>query len=123
MIMRSAIADIGKSFLIQEMEYQKSKEVARTGIEPATQGFSVLCSTDWAIWPQASNQDRKSISLKQQKLFQLFIYHRLRSKALLSSIYNARGVPLEIIAEVKLSWFLGDFFEIWTFREIHILLW
>ena len=24
----------------------KEKEVARTGIEPATQGFSVLCSTD-----------------------------------------------------------------------------
>ena len=25
--------------------------VARPGIEPGTRGFSVLCSTDWAIWP------------------------------------------------------------------------
>ena len=24
--------------------------VPRAGIEPATRGFSVLCSTDWAIW-------------------------------------------------------------------------
>ena len=24
----------------------------RTGIEPVTRGFSVLCSTDWAIWAQ-----------------------------------------------------------------------
>ena len=26
------------------------KMVPRAGIEPATRGFSVLCSTDWAIW-------------------------------------------------------------------------
>ena len=25
--------------------------VARDGIEPPTRGFSVLCSTNWAIWP------------------------------------------------------------------------
>ena len=27
-----------------------SRTVPRTGIEPVTRGFSVLCSTDWAIW-------------------------------------------------------------------------
>ena len=26
----------------------------RAGIEPATRGFSVLCSTDWAIWAHGS---------------------------------------------------------------------
>ena len=26
----------------------------RTGIEPVTRGFSVLCSTDWAIWALSS---------------------------------------------------------------------
>jgi hypothetical protein len=26
-------------------------KVARDGIEPPTQGFSVLCSTNWATWP------------------------------------------------------------------------
>ncbi len=26
--------------------------MARGGIEPPTRGFSVLCSTDWAIWPR-----------------------------------------------------------------------
>ena len=35
----------------------------RTGIEPVTRGFSVLCSTDWAIWAsslfsEASSGDR-----------------------------------------------------------------
>ena len=29
----------------------------RTGIEPVTRGFSVLCSTDWAIWAQLRGQD------------------------------------------------------------------
>ena len=29
-----------------------AKMVARTGIEPVTRGFSVLCSTDWAIEPK-----------------------------------------------------------------------
>ena len=27
-----------------------AKQMPRAGIEPATQGFSVLCSTNWAIW-------------------------------------------------------------------------
>ena len=30
--------------------YQFSVIMPRTGIEPVTRGFSVLCSTDWAIW-------------------------------------------------------------------------
>ena len=30
----------------------KFQMVAPAGIEPATRGFSVLCSTDWAIEPQ-----------------------------------------------------------------------
>ena len=30
--------------------YYKHKRMPRTGIEPVTRGFSVLCSTDWAIW-------------------------------------------------------------------------
>ena len=29
--------------------------MARPGIEPGTRGFSVLCSTDWAIEPQQFN--------------------------------------------------------------------
>ena len=29
--------------------------VAPAGIEPATQGFSVLCSTDWAMKPNGGS--------------------------------------------------------------------
>ena len=33
-----------------------TRAVPKAGIEPATRGFSVLCSTNWAIW--ASHQHR-----------------------------------------------------------------
>ena len=35
--------------------------VAKGGIEPPTQGFSVLCSTDWATWPFEKRLDKKRI--------------------------------------------------------------
>ena len=31
-------------------EQKKKIKMPRAGIEPATRGFSVLCSTNWAIW-------------------------------------------------------------------------
>ena len=31
-------------------EQKENKKMPRAGIEPATRGFSVLCSTNWAIW-------------------------------------------------------------------------
>ena len=30
--------------------FSTNKKMPRTGIEPVTRGFSVLCSTNWAIW-------------------------------------------------------------------------
>ena len=32
------------------LNYTRTFKVPRTGIEPVTRGFSVLCSTNWAIW-------------------------------------------------------------------------
>ena len=32
----------------------------RTGIEPVTRGFSVLCSTNWAIWAKSEKTIRKA---------------------------------------------------------------
>ena len=34
------------------------KKVPRTGIEPVTRGFSVLCSTNWAIWASYKRRAR-----------------------------------------------------------------
>ena len=35
----------------KQLKYELLKiKVPRAGIEPATRGFSVLCSTNWAIW-------------------------------------------------------------------------
>ena len=36
---------------------QSHKEVVPPGIEPGTQGFSVLCSTNWAMAPTFTNRD------------------------------------------------------------------
>ena len=36
-----------------------TRAMPRAGIEPATRGFSVLCSTDWAIWAQRSYVKRQ----------------------------------------------------------------
>ena len=33
-------------------------QVARGGIEPPTHGFSVRCSTNWAIWPQVGSYSK-----------------------------------------------------------------
>ena len=34
--------------------FRQIKKMPRAGIEPATRGFSVLCSTNWAIWALSS---------------------------------------------------------------------
>ena len=43
-----------KSQVLYHLSYTPSfpfaRKMPRTGIEPVTRGFSVLCSTDWAIW-------------------------------------------------------------------------
>ena len=44
---------LGKAALYQ-LSYSRISYilVVREGIEPPTRGFSVPCSTDWAIWPR-----------------------------------------------------------------------
>ena len=43
-----------KSQVLYHLSYTPSfpfaRKMPRTGIEPVTRGFSILCSTDWAIW-------------------------------------------------------------------------
>ena len=35
-------------------------KMPRTGIEPVTRGFSVLCSTDWAIWAKKAGDGNRT---------------------------------------------------------------
>ena len=35
-------------------------QMPRTGIEPVTRGFSVLCSTDWAIWAKKAGDGNRT---------------------------------------------------------------
>ena len=46
----------------ERIRYKFNKMVAPAGIEPATQGFSVLCSTDWAMEPKKWRFRRESNS-------------------------------------------------------------
>ena len=48
------------------------KVVPRGGIEPPTRGFSVLCSTDWAIWACINLQWRVLIILSQVNVVKYF---------------------------------------------------
>ena len=40
-------------YLQRNPDYCRGRQVVPTGIEPVTQGFSVLCSTNWAMAPCA----------------------------------------------------------------------
>ena len=47
--------------------HKRSGLVPRDGIEPSTRGFSVPCSTDWAIWANSNRFPREPVNWRRRR--------------------------------------------------------